>query len=212
MRFNQIIPLILVPVLPLLGCASTLFLNPSFVNQQTGEVYPLVPDDRSGFILIRVNNATRADIEFVVTAELIRPSEDDPSTTVIVPVSYNLLTQSDQAANDLGVLVDCPVYRIGLGEDLDRPATEPALYINATAVGQGGVGVPGNVNPLNSDAGNFDCGDTIVFQAREAAGLPGGVLAASFVLDDDAFTDAVTGVDTFVHARSFLEEQETPEE
>ena len=109
-------------------------------------------------------------------------------------------------ANDLGVLVDCPVVRIGLGEDLNRPTTSPGVFVGAEEVGVGGIGVPANVNPLDSDAGNFDCGDTIVFQAVEANNTSGGVVVRSYVLDDEAFTTNVQGSDTFVNARSLLEE------
>jgi hypothetical protein len=198
--------------LPLLGCNPTLYFNPSFLNQATGEVFPLAPGDRSDFIMIRVNNTTTVPIEFLITAE--RRVESDAGSDVF-PVeseSYRLLTQPSQQANDLGILLDCPVYRIGLGENLDRPFTEPGLFVGATAVGAGGFGIPGNVNPLNSESGNFDCGDTIVFQASEAVGTAGGVVASTFVLDDEELPDQSIFLDTFVNARSFLEESRVPEE
>jgi len=112
----------------------------------------------------------------------------------------------------VGILIDCPAVRIGLGENLDRPDTEPAVFINATDVGVGGLGVPAHVNPLDADTGNFDCGDTIIFQAVETTGTVGGVTVLSFVLDDDALASEVTGVDTFVNARTFLEEQTIEEQ
>lgn len=192
------------------GCNATLWLNPAFVNRSTGEVFPLAPGDRSGFVLVRVTNASDTPIEFVVTAERTEVSEDNPDETVVTAETYLLLVGTSQPANDLGVLIDCPVVRVGLGEDLDRPSTEPGMYIGAEAVGQGGFGVPSNMNPLSSEAGNFDCGDTIVFQARTAAGTAGGVVAAAFVLDDEAFSGEIVGIDTFVNARSFLEEQRIP--
>lgn len=205
------LPLLMLMASAMVGCNASLLLNPSFLNQQTGEVFPLVPGDRTGFILVRANNASSASIEFVVTAERRLPSDDDPSGFTIEKQTYRLLTQPQQAANDLGVLIECPIFRLGLGEDLDRPNTEPGLFVNATAVGAGGFGVPSNVNPLNSDSTNFDCGDTVVFQAREAPNTAGGIVAASFVLDDEGFSGDIIGLDTFGNARALLEEQRITE-
>ena len=199
-------------LLLLLGCNPTLYFNPSFLNQATGEVFPLAPGDRSAFIMVRVNNTTTVPIEFLVTAERRVESDTDSGVMLIERESYRLLTQPFQQANDLGILLDCPVYRIGLGENLDRPFTEPGLFVGATAVGQGGFGIPANVNPLNSEAGNFDCGDTIVFQASEAVGTAGGVVASTFVLDDEELPAGSIFLDTFVNARSFLEENTIEEE
>ena len=189
------------------GCSSTLLLNPAFVNSTTGEVFPLTPGDRSGFVLVRVNNTTQNPIEFVVTAERLVPAPDDPTVTNQVTQSFRLLTQPTAQANDLGVLLDCPVARVGLGENIDRPGTEPGLFVGATAVGAGGFGVPPNINPLSADIGNFDCGDTIVYQASEAGGAVGGVIVASFVLNAESQPAVPTGIDTFMNARSLLEEQ-----
>ncbi len=194
-------------VATMVGCNASLLLNPSFINQQTGEVFPLVPGDRTGFVLVRANNTSGVPIEFVITAERRLPSEEDPSGFTIEQHTFRILTQPQQTANDLGILIECPVFRLGLGEDLDRPTTEPGLFVNATAVGAGGFGVPSNVNPLNSDSANFDCGDTVVFQAFQAANTAGGVAAASFVLDDEGFSGDIVGLDTFGNARALLEEQ-----
>jgi hypothetical protein len=108
-------------------------------------------------------------------------------------------------------LFDCPIGRIGLGENLDRPSTEPGVFVGAEEIGVGGLGVPANVNPLSAAVGNFDCGDTIIFQASEASSAVGGVAVRSFILDDEALATEITGIDTFVNARSFLEEQQLEE-
>jgi len=197
-------------VLP--GCPSTLVLNPAFVNNATGEIFPLTPGDRASFVFVRVNNTTDFPIEFLVTTERRVPSEDDPMETVIVTDSVRLQTQGTSLANDLGVLVDCPVVRVGLGEDLDRPTTEPGLFIGAQTAGFFGVGVPPNINPLDSDFGNFDCGDTIVFQASEAGNQVGGVTVRAFVLNDDEQASDPVGPDTFVNTRSLLETEEAEQE
>jgi hypothetical protein len=205
------LPVLMLLVSTMVGCNASLLLNPSFLNQQTGEVFPLVPGDRTGFVLVRANNSSSVAIEFVITAERRLPSEDDPSGFTIEKQTFRVLTQPQQAANDLGVLIECPIFRLGLGEDLDRPNTEPGLFVGATAVGAGGFGVPSNVNPLNSDSTNFDCGDTVIFQAREAPNTAGGIVAASFVLDDEGFSGDIIGLDTFGNARALLEEQRITE-
>lgn len=194
------------------GCSNTLIFNPAFVNQQTGDVFPLTPGDRTSFVLARANNTTALPIEFVITAERQVASADDPDTFVTERETHRLLTQPLQSANDMGVLFDCPVSRIGLGETLDRPTTEPGIFVNAEAVGAGGFGVPPNANPLDADFGNFDCGDTIIFVASESANVAGGVIVSVFLLDDEGQPDVVRGLDTFVNARTLIEEQSFDEE
>jgi len=195
-----------------MGCSNTLIFNPAFVNQQTGDVFPLVPGDRTGFVLARANNTTSVPIEFVITAERRVASADDPNTFVVVRETRRVLTQPAQSANDLGVLFNCPIARLGLGETLDRPTTEPGIFVNAQAVGAGGFGVPPNANPLDSDAENFDCGDTIIFVASESASVAGGVQVTVFRLDDEGQPDFIRGLDTFANARTLIEEQELEEE
>jgi hypothetical protein len=195
-------------ILAMLGCSASLLLNPSFVNQATGGVFPLTPGDRSGFVLVRGNNTSSVPIEFVITAERRETATDGSNNTVITSETYHLLTQPDNKANDLGVLIDCPVYRVGLGEVLDQPATEPGIFVGAQAVGAGGFGVPPNVNPLNADAGNFTCGDTIIFVASERAGVAGGVVVRSYVLPAASQPSQFEGLDTFVNARTLVEEEQ----
>ena len=142
------------------GCNNAMIFNPAFINQGSGEFFPLAPAERTDFILVRGNNSTTVPLEFLITVERIVDSGNDDGTTEIAKESYRIFTPSDARANDMGILVDCPVYRIGLGENLDRPQTEPGVFVNATAAGVGGLGVPANVNPLNIEAGNFTCGDT----------------------------------------------------
>jgi len=196
----------------LAGCNSTLIFNPAFVNQQSGDVFPLVPADRTNFILVRGNNTTTASIEFVITAERRIPSPEDPTTIIPQLTTRRVLTQPTQSANDMGVLFDCPVTRIGLGETLDRPTTEPGIFIGAQAVGAGGFGVPPNINPLDTTLGNFDCGDTIIFVASESASVAGGVVVFAFLLDDETQPQVIRGLDTFANARTLIEEQQIEEE
>jgi hypothetical protein len=162
--------------------------------------------------LARANNTTDQSVEFVITAERRVPSTDEPDTFVIERQTRRVLTRPQQLANDLGVLFDCPVSRIGLGENLDRPTTEPGLFVGATAVGAGGFGVPPNANPLDTDVNNFDCGDTVIFVASESNNVAGGIVVSVFLLDDEGQPDAIRGLDTFANARTLIEEQRIEEE
>jgi hypothetical protein len=194
------------------GCSDILLFNPAFINQRTGDVFPLVPSDRAGFVLARANNTTSVPIEFVITAERRVPSVEDPDTFVLELETRRVLTQPVQSANDMGVLFNCEIDRLGLGEILDRPTTEPGIFVNAEAVGAGGFGVPPNANPLSQDAENFDCGDTVIFVASESNSVAGGVVISIFLLDDELQPQEVRGLDTFVNARTLIEEQSFEEE
>ncbi len=210
-RLACIFVLLAVGLLATTGCNTSQFLNPALVNQSTGEVFALTPGDRSSFILVRGNNATTVPIEFLITVERQVESADVPGTFTTQTESVRLFAPPNNRANDVGELFDCPVSRVGLGEDLDRPTTEPGIFVNAQAVGVGGLGVPPNVNPLSADADNFKCGDTIIFQVSETNNTVGGVVVQSYVLDSTRISTNVTGFDTFVNARSLLEEQQFAE-
>lgn len=194
------------------GCSSTLIFNPSFVNQQTGELFPLAPGDRSGFILVRGRNTTDAPVEFVFTVERRVASPDDPDIFITETETRRVLAAATQTANDMGVLFNCPVNRIGLGENLDNPDTEPGIYLGAQAAGAGGFGIPSGLNPLDVDAGNFDCGDTVIYLAYPQSGVPGGTSVRAYLLDDASQPQVISGLDTFVKARTLIEEQEIEEQ
>jgi hypothetical protein len=200
------------------GCINAgALLNPSFLNYATGGVIPLTPGAESGFVLVRARNNTTDAIEFIVTVErevevIPDPGVDAPITTAIEQQTYRIITIPDNLANDVGILFDCPVTRVGLGEDIDRPAEEPGLFIGTEEGGFiQGFGVPGNVNPLDSRVGNFSCGDTVIFEASSSVGTVGNVSVASFVLPAENQPTDVSGPDTFNNARSLVD-QFAPEE
>lgn len=201
-----------------LGCGATAtFFNPSFLNYVTGGVIPLTPGPSSGFLLVRARNNTADAIEFIVTIErevevIPDPGVDTPITTAIEQETFRLITIPDNLANDVGILFDCPVTRVGLGEDIDRPAEEPGLFVGTETGGFiQGFGVPGNVNPLDARIGNFTCGDTVIFEASTSVGAVGNISVASFVLPAEGQPATVSGPDTFNNARSLVD-QFAPEE
>ena len=95
---------------------------------------------------------------------------------------------------------------MGLGENIDFPGTEPGLYIGAVPGEQEGFGVPGSVNPLSAAAGNYECGDTLIFDAAIRSGTVGNTRVTTFVLDADEQPTEVSGPDTFNNARTVIEE------
>ena len=194
------------------GCgANATLLNPSFVNATFGGVHPLVPGANSGFVLVRVLNTDYPEnIRFVVTAERQVATTDDSGVTTVATESETVRLQTFPVslANEVGVLFECPVTRVGLGENIDFPETEAGVFIGAVPGESEGVGVPGNVNPLSVASGNFACGDTLVFEASEATeiGAVGRIRVLTYVLDADEQPAEFGGADTFNNARTVIEE------
>ena len=189
------------------GCGqNATLLNPAFVNFAVGGIVPLAPTSASGFVLVRVVNNTAANIRFVVTAERsVEVTDENGVVTVeLQKETRRIQTFPVQLANDVGILFDCPVDRVGLGEEIDFPATEPALFVGAIPGQSEGFGVPGNVNPLDAGAGNFVCGDTLIFQAFVSAGTVGNVSVDTFRIQGAEQAD--TGINTFVNARSAIDQ------
>jgi hypothetical protein len=197
------------------GCSNNARLfSDSFRNFTAGDVVPQTPGPASNFVLVRLVNATRNGIEFVVTAEtqFLTTDEDGIQVTRAESETVRLRTFPVATASEVGGLFDCPVTRIGLGEDLNNPFSDPGLFVipaDAGVIGGGvqGFGVPSNINPLSSPAGNFDCGDTVVFRVIENQGAVGNLSVQAFVVDWEGQNDAFLGPHTFNNARNFLEAQ-----
>jgi len=209
------------------GCGSgtVSIFNPAFVNTFSGNVFPLTPGPGAAFVLVRCLNQTNQNAEFLVTIEreILQTDNDgnflfeaDGSPVTQVELERKRLrTLANAPANELGVLFDCsvsPVKRVGLGENLLR--TDAAVFVG----GQGAAGVPGSgitagdLNPLSLEAGNFNCGDTIVFQAFESIGVAGGVSIQSFVLSGVGRPESFGGPNTFVNFSAVLEAEQRQNE
>ncbi len=195
------------------GCSSEAVLfSDTFRNFAQGDVVPLAPGPDSRLVMVRLINDTPQAVEFVVTAERQVLTTDDEGNAVIQSTdeTVRLNTQPIDPANEVGALFDCPVTRIGLGEDIDLPTSAPGLFVTPPGqeVGVQGFGVPGNLPPLDSRAGNFGCGDTLVIRAIERQGAVGNVEVQSFVLPWSTQPTEFLGPHTFNNVRIFLEQQQ----
>ncbi|MFQ5462513.1 MAG: hypothetical protein ACE5E5_07785 [Phycisphaerae bacterium] len=197
------------------------FFNPAFVNTLSGNAFPLTPGPGAAFVLVLCVNETNQNAEFLVTIEreVLQTDNDgiflfEPDGTPVTRTELQrkrLQTLANAPANELGVLFDCsvsPVKRVGLGEDLLR--TDAAVFVaGGGAAGVPGFGIPaGDLNPLSLEAGNFNCGDTIVFQAFENRGVAGGVSIQSFVLSGLGRPESFSGPNTFVNFATILESEQ----
>lgn len=206
------------------GCGSGVF-NPAFVNSVSGGVFPIAPGPGADFVLVRGLNVTGQNVEFIVTIERDELVLDDGGNAQVddggnfitrsIRETVNLQTGPVGSSTDSGTLFPCdvsPVTIVGLGEDL--LPTDAAIFVGgAGAGGQAGFGVTASgLNPLTLEAGNFACGDTIIFQAFQSVGVPGGIAIQAFLLEGSSQPSEFSGPDTFVNYQRFIESQEPEDE
>ncbi len=201
------------------GCGSGVF-NPSFLNMMVGGQVPVTPGPSAAFVFVRCVNETAQAAEFIVTIQrsvLVLDENgdyqiDDDGNFITRPEreTVRLATLATGQARELGALFSCsesPVTHVGLGENL--LPTDAAVYVGGQGTGgAAGYGVPaGNLNPLQLDVGNFNCGDTIIFRAFQVVGVAGGVALQSFLLPGSEQPSAFEGPSTFANLEVFLESQ-----
>ena len=201
------------------GSTATVF-NPAFLNTLSGGYLPVTPGPGAAFVLVRVVNDTTQVVEFVVTIErevLVVDDDgnfeqDEQGNFITVPErkTVNVTTNATGLATDMGVLFPCgesPVTLVGLGANL--LPTDAAVFVGGEgAGGAAGFGVPaGSLYPLSLKAGNFNCGDTIIFQAFVSTGVAGGVSLLSWLLPGSEQPDEFRGPDTFVNLEDYIESQ-----
>jgi len=207
-------------LVPAAGCESTATVfNPAFLNELYGGQVPVTPGPGAAFVLVRAINETDQNVEFIVTVEqevLVvdedgNYQQDDQGNYITQPkrVTLSLDTGVGQASEG-GLLFSCspsPVTIVGLGKDL--LPTDAAVFVGGEgAGGAAGFGVPaGGLNPLQWAAGNFDCGDTIIYRAFVSSGVVGGVALQVYLLRGSEQPDIFSGPDTFVNLANYLESQ-----
>ncbi|MCP4249099.1 MAG: hypothetical protein GY778_18810 [bacterium] len=201
------------------GCNENANLfSDSFRNLTSGNVVPLTPGAPSSLVLVRLINDTPDAIEFTVTAESQFVVFDDQNNPLLETSleTVRLRTFPAESVNENGALFDCPITRIGLGENIDLITDPNGLSVlEGFSVGDGefdagvgaGVGVPPMIPPLDSRAGNFGCGDTVIFRAIESQGSVQNIKVQSFVLPWTSQPTEFSGSHTFNNVRNFIESQ-----
>ncbi len=217
-----VLALLVAAVLITPGCgngAAGVF-NPAFINAVFGGFTPVTPGPGAAFVFVRAVNTTPEVVEFIVTIERLELVKDEDGNfqvdeegnfiTEQVRETVRLSTFPTGQAAELGVLFPCgesPVTLVGLGDNL--LPTDSAVFVGGEGpAGTGGFGVSAEgLNPLSLEAGNFNCGDTIIFRAFESRGQPGGVGLETLLLPGSEQPSEFPGHDTFVNYETFLESQ-----
>lgn len=208
----------LVTLLMACGCGD--IFSPAARNTLIGGFVPVTPGPVAAFVFVRGVNQTDQVVEFIVTIEKEILVRDDNGNFVTDDTGV-FLTQSEREtvrlttfpgglSGELGVLFDCslePVTLVGLGENL--LPTDAAVFVGGSGpAGTGGFGVTApELNPLSLEAGNFTCGDTLIFTAFQSVGTPGGVRVRSSRLTGSAQPGTFSGPSTFANLAAFLESQ-----
>lgn len=202
------------------GCGAG-FFNPAFVNSQLGGgVVPQTPGPGADFVLVRVVNSTAQPVEFIVTIDRDvldlddegnpQRDEDGNLLTIAKRETVRLQTAATGDSAESGALFPCfdsRITRVGLGENL-LPSDAGIFVGGSGAGGATGFGVSvGSLNPLSLAAGNFNCGDTVIFRAIVQAGQAGGIGLQSFLLPGFEQPSEFSGPNTFVNFQQFLETQ-----
>jgi hypothetical protein len=199
--------------------------NPTFVNTLVGGQFPLTPGPAAAFVFVRCVNDTNQAAEFIVTIERDVLSVDDAGNpqfdengnpiTSSARETVRLQTAAVGRARELGAVFPCgesPVTIVGLGETLS--SDDVAVFVGGGGTGGAeGAGIrAGSLNPLLIDAGNFNCGDTIIYNAFQAISVPGGVGLQVFLLPGSEQPSIFAGPSTFENLELFLESQTREEQ
>jgi len=219
-RITVGLAVLLATVLIIPGCGNAGLFNPAFINAVFGGYTPVTPGPGAAFVFVRAVNTTAQVVEFIVTIERLVLVEDEDGNYQ-VDDDGNFVTRKEREtvrlstfpggqAAELGVLFSCresPVMLVGLGDNL--LPTDSAVFVGGTGpAGTGGFGISAeNLNPLSLEAGNFNCGDTIIFRAFTSRGQPGGVALETLLLPGSEQPSEFPGANTFVNYETFLESQ-----
>lgn len=201
------------------GCGLDVF-NSAFINTLIGGQVPVTPGPVAAFVFVRCVNETDQSVEFIVTIERnvlvtdeegnYQLDEDGNPITRTERETVRLMTLAEGNARELGTLFPCgesPVTHVGLGENL--LPTDAAIFVGGQGTGGvGGFGVPaGDLYPLQYEAGNFHCGDTIIFRAYRVVGIAGGTALQALLLRGSDQPSSYGGPSTFENLEQFLESQ-----
>lgn len=171
-------------ILPLVaGC-----LNPEFLNQTTGGLYPTAPGDEP-FISVRVINDTSADLDIAIVY-------DDGTQ----PTYNYFIRKLTPEGRDTGILLEWPILRVAVG-DLNNPflPLTIAYYPDGTTTGVffGHPALQANVD--------YQRGDTIIFHFVEDSRSPAYVRVDPGLISGASEQGTFTRDDPFEHLRLLME-------
>jgi len=175
--------LMIISLLPAhLGC-----LNPDWVNQNIGGLYPTAPGD-TPFVLATVVNETGALLDMNIVA-------DDGSAQPPSAFFTNLNPQEEVA----GVLFEWPVFRLSIGDPNDPAETS----IVATFPDGLTIQMPFGQAPLVAGL-DYNSGDNVVFLFTQAPQTQTGINISVGVIDGTTQQGPFTRADTFETIRQLL--------
>lgn len=204
------------------GCG---VFNPQFRSTITGGEVPRTPGPNGAFVLALGENETNRTVEFIITIERNVLDLDDNGAAqfdedgrfLVRPVreTVRICTPPSGGGQRLGTLFACgeePVTLLGLGANL-LPTDRHVLVggdCSSSAPGTG-ITVP-NHNPLQLSTGNFNCGDTVIFQALADSSVAGGITVKILLLPGSEQPGSFAGPNTFANLTEFLDAQRREQE
>ena len=222
---NTIATLALVMSLALGGCGIANVINPAFANTLFGGVVPVTPGPNAAYVLVLGVNETDETVRFIVTIErnVIQLSNDgvpqiDENGLFLLTAereTVTVCTAPTSGTRSFGTLFPCgasPVTLVGLGDNL-LPTDRHVLVGGDCSTQEPGTGVTvPSLNPLQLADGNFNCGDTVIFQAFEDNNVAGNVSVSVFLLPGSEQPSVFSGPNTFANLAEFQAAQSRDEE
>lgn len=162
-------------------------LNPDFVAQTTGGLYPSAPGDEP-YLLVRIVNDTAATLDVPVVYD---------DGTGPQPFLFRDITPE---AGEAGVLLDWPVTRVNVGS-LDSPF---ASTIVASLPDGTNVLIPPNQFPAQAGI-DFNRGDALIYRFVSDSRNPAAIGVTIGRIDGSTQQGPFSRADTFRTVRQLLQ-------
>lgn len=162
-------------------------LNPAFVEQSTGNLYPAAPGDEP-FLLVRIINDTQATLDVPVVYD---------DGTGAIPFLFQDISP---AVREVGVLLDWPITRVNVG-NLDSPF---ATTIEASLPDGTNVLIPPGQFPAQAGV-DFNRGDALIYHFRAPSTNPAAIVVSVSRIDGATQQGPFTRADTFRTVRQLLQ-------
>jgi len=162
-------------------------LNPSFVNQSVGGLYPTAPGNEP-FLMVRVINDTQASLEV--------PIVYDVGTS---PSFQYLIKSLTPQARESGLVLEWPVLRVALGNLVDPGI--PNIIANFPDGSTSAI--PFGHDPLVAEV-DYERGDTIIFHITADSRTPSSMRVDIGKIEAAAQPDGGFRADPFFWANVIL--------